>query len=195
MLYEVITNSGQCLVVLIDYDRLDIVLKGDQECVLVAKCLIDSDNQHLLDLAFRHRASIAEQTSVFQAANTPPDDGLFATVVPVNPSEHLSAVAADNHLGEAVIAAEGSVLPVWAGVDNSAADQLLLHLHENFTRDDGFMAVLYIVLRNDTVVLDPLLCNRITSYNVCYTKLLRMSGCLSAAAMVNALFGEDMGPL
>jgi hypothetical protein len=36
-----------------------------------------------------------------------------------------------------VVAAECSGLSVRAGVDDTAADKLLLHLHENFTRDDG----------------------------------------------------------
>ena len=60
-----------------------------------------------------------------------------------------------------MIAAEGPFLPARAGVDNSAADKFFLHLHKNFTRDDGFMAVLYIVLRNNTVVLNPLFCKKI----------------------------------
>ena len=38
----------------------------------------------MLDGALQYRASIAEQTGVFQAADAPPDDGLLATVVPVN---------------------------------------------------------------------------------------------------------------
>jgi hypothetical protein len=75
--------------------------------------------------------------------------------------EDFTAVAADDYLSEAVVATEGSGLSVRACVHNTTADKLFLHLHENFTRDDGFMAVLYIVLRNDTVVLDPLLCKKI----------------------------------
>ena len=41
-------------------------------------------------------------------------------------------------------------------MDNSASYQFFLHLHENFTWDDGFMAVFHIVLRNNAIVLDPL---------------------------------------
>ena len=69
----------------------------------------------------------------------------------MNPAEHFTAVAADNYLSKDVVAAESSGLSVRACVYNTAADKLFLHLHENFTRDDGFMAVLYIVLRNNTV--------------------------------------------
>ena len=80
----------------------------------------------------------------------------LATVIPVYPTEHLAAVTTDNHLSETVVAAESSVFPIRAGVDNSAADKLLLHLHENFTRDDGFMAVFNIVLWNKAVIFNPL---------------------------------------
>jgi hypothetical protein len=79
----------------------------------------------------------------------------------VHPAEHFTAVAAEDYLRKAVIAAEGSGLAIRTCVNNTAADKLFLHLHENFTRDDCFMAVLYIVLRNDTVVLDPLFCKKI----------------------------------
>ena len=46
-------------------------------------------------------------------------------------------------------------------MDNASADKLLLHLHEYFTRNNGFVAVFYIILRNDTVVLDPLFCKEV----------------------------------
>jgi hypothetical protein len=36
-----------------------------------------------------------------------------------------------------VIAAKGSGLSIRAGVDDSSADKFLLHLHENFTRDNS----------------------------------------------------------
>ena len=82
------------------------------------------------------------------------------------PAKNLTAFAADNYLSKDVVAAEGSGLSVRAGVDDTAADKLLLHLHENFTRDDGFMAIFYIILRNDTVVLDPLFCEEVN--RVCF---------------------------
>ena len=112
----------------------------------------------MLNGAFQHRAGIAEQASVLQSADAPPDDGFLATVVPVHPTEDFTAVAADDYLSEAVVAAEGSGFSVRAGVDDAAADKFLLHLHEDFTRDNGFMRAFYIILRNDTVVLDPLFC-------------------------------------
>ena len=115
----------------------------------------------MLDGVFQHRAGIAEQTGVFQSADAPPDDRLFASVIPMHPAKNLAAVAADNYLSKAVIAAEGSGLSVRTGVDNASADKLLLHLHEYFTRNNGFVAVFYIILRNDTVVLDPLFCKEV----------------------------------
>ena len=52
-------------------------------------------------------------------------------------------------------AAKSSVLTIWAGVDDAASDLFLLRLHENFTRNDGLMAVFYIILWNDAMVLYP----------------------------------------
>ncbi|MPM36341.1 hypothetical protein SDC9_82936 [bioreactor metagenome] len=49
-------------------------------------------------------------------------------------------------------AAEGPVLTARAGVDDAALDEFLLHPHENFTRDNGLVAVFHIILRNDTMV-------------------------------------------
>jgi hypothetical protein len=60
------------------------------------------------------------------------------------PTEHFAAVAAENHLGEAMVATPGSVLPIRAGVDYAATDKFFLHLHENFTRDNGLMGVPFI---------------------------------------------------
>ena len=76
----------------------------------------------------------------------------------MHPAKNLTAFAADDYLSKDVVAAKCSGLSVRAGVDNTAADKLLLHLHENFTRDDGLMRPFYIILRNDAVVLDSLFC-------------------------------------
>jgi hypothetical protein len=55
-----------------------------------------------------------------------------------------------------VAAAEDPVLPIRAGVDDATARQFLLHLHKNFTRNDGFVAVFHVILRHKAVVLDTL---------------------------------------
>ena len=52
------------------------------------------------------------------------------------PAKNLTAFTADDYLSKHVVAAKGSGLSVWACVHNTAADELFLHLHENFTRDD-----------------------------------------------------------
>ena len=110
----------------------------------------------MLDCAFKYCASIAEQTGVLQPTNAAPDDGFLSSVVPMYSAKNLTAFATDDYLSKAVVAAESSGLTVRAGVDDSAADKFLLHLHEDFTRDGGFMAVFYIILGNDAVILDSL---------------------------------------
>jgi hypothetical protein len=59
----------------------------------------------------------------------------------MHPAKNLTAFAADDYLSKDVVAAECSGLAVRACVHNATADELFLHLHENFTRDDGFMGV------------------------------------------------------
>jgi hypothetical protein len=43
--------------------------------------LINCGDQNLLDVAFQDCAGVAEQAGVFQAADTPPDDGFLPTVL------------------------------------------------------------------------------------------------------------------
>ena len=79
----------------------------------------------------------------------------------MDPPEHLTAAATDNHVRETVNATEGPVLAVRAGMDDAALDELFLHLHEYFTRDNGFVAIFYIILRYDAVVLYSSLCEEV----------------------------------
>ena len=58
-------------------------------------------------------------------------------------------------------AAEGPVLAIRAGMDDAALDELFLHLHEYFTRDNGFVAIFYIILRYNAVVLYSSLCEEV----------------------------------
>lgn len=71
-------------------------------------------------------------------------------------AEHLTAVAADNHLSEAVVDAKTALLAVFTEMDTATSYQFFLNLHKNFTRDNGFVAIFHIVLRDKAVVLDPL---------------------------------------
>ena len=48
-------------------------------------------------------------------------------------------------------------------MNNAASNQFFLYLHENFTRDDGFMAIFHIVLRDKAVILNALLCKKVNS--------------------------------
>ena len=51
-------------------------------------------------------------------------------------------------------------------MDDAAADELLLHLHEEFTRDDGLMAVFHIILRHDAMILYSCLCEKVS--RICF---------------------------
>jgi hypothetical protein len=46
-------------------------------------------------------------------------------------------------------------------MNQPTAHQLLLHLHENLTRDNGFVAVFHVILRDDSLVFDARFCEEI----------------------------------
>ena len=79
----------------------------------------------------------------------------------MNSTKDFSALSAYDHIRKAVVTAEATLFAVLAEMNTATTNQFLLHLHEDFSRDNRLMAVLYIVLRNDTVVLDPLFCKKI----------------------------------
>ena len=55
-----------------------------------------------------------------------------------------------------MVAAEVALFAVLTEMNTSASDQLLLHLHEDFSWNDRLVAVLHIVLWHKTVILDAL---------------------------------------
>jgi len=46
----------------------------------------------------------------------------------MHPAKNLTAFSTEDYLSKDVVAAKGSGLSVWTGMDNSAADKLFLHL-------------------------------------------------------------------
>ena len=93
----------------------------------------------------------------FQATDAAPDYRFAAVIVPVDSPVKLTAFAADNDLCEAVIAGVGTFPAGWAFMYYPAADKLFLYLHEQLFRNNCFVVILDIVLRNRAVVLDALL--------------------------------------
>lgn len=60
-----------------------------------------------------------------------------------------------------MVTAVSPLFTIWTGVDNPPSNQFLLDLHENFTRDDGLMAIFHVVLGDKAVVLDSFLCEEV----------------------------------
>ena len=60
-----------------------------------------------------------------------------------------------------MIAAVGAFPSIGAGVNHPSANQLLLYPEEDFLRNNGFMVALHIVLRNNAVILDAGLVQKI----------------------------------
>ena len=93
------------------------------------------------------------KASSFKPADAAPYYGFATVVVPVNSSEHFTAVAANDYLGEAVVAAITAFLTIGAGLNNSSAHQFFLHSHVYFFWNNGFMVTFNIILWNNAGVL------------------------------------------
>ena len=69
-------------------------------------------------------------------------------------SEHFTAIATNDNLRKAVIAAVASFLSVGTGLDYSPTYQFFLHAHVNFSWNNRFMVSFNIILRNNAGVLN-----------------------------------------
>lgn len=72
----------------------------------------------------------------------------------MEPVEHFSALAADNHLGEAMVAAVTSLFVVGAGFAHSSTDKLFLDLRVDILWNNRFVIAFHIVLGHDAIILD-----------------------------------------
>ena len=119
--------------------------------------LIDSLNNHFLQVLFIDRPGMADVAGGLQPAAASPDDGFAATVVPVNAPEEFTAFTAENHLGKTVIAGVAAPFTILSGMHKPSSCKLLLHQKEDVLRNDRFVVALHVVLRDSAVVLDALL--------------------------------------
>ena len=69
-------------------------------------------------------------------------------------SEHFTAFAENDDLGEAVIATVASFFAIVTGFYHSSADKFFLYLLVNVLRNNGFVIAFYIVLWNKTVIFN-----------------------------------------
>lgn len=81
--------------------RGDVCPQRLQEIILLAKHPVDGVDHHLFQKRFIDRPVVAGVAGGFQAAAAPPDDGLAASVVPVDTPVKL---ATENDLCETVLA-------------------------------------------------------------------------------------------
>ena len=125
--------------------------------ILLAKHPVDGVDHHLLKKCFIDRSAMAGVACSLQAAAAPPDDGLAASVVPVDTPVEFTALAAENDLCKTVLARVAAPFAVIAGMDHAPANQLLLHQQEDVLRDDSLVIALHIVLWDGAVILDALL--------------------------------------
>lgn len=88
-----------------------------------------------------------------QVAQTAPDDVLTSAIIPVQPLVDFLTLRAKNDLRKSVIGAE----PAFSAVLGAPPRHFLLHSQKYILRNDRFMVVLNVVLRQSAVVLATLL--------------------------------------
>ena len=121
-------------------------------CSLRTQHFVQGFQNDLFQFFFIDCPCIADLTTLFQPAGTPPDNGTAAVVIPVDTLEHLTAITADHHLRKAVRAAVHPLFTSGACLHIPAAYQFFLHLHVEFLGDNGLMVIFYIILRCDAVI-------------------------------------------
>lgn len=87
----------------------------------VTKQLIQGSENNFLQVKFVYGSGMAFKAGGFKPADAAPDDGFAAVVVPMNSSEHFTAVTTNDYLREAMIAAVAAFLSVGAGFNNMSA--------------------------------------------------------------------------
>lgn len=120
----------------------------------VAEHLIDGFDNGILKNQLIDGSSVAFKPGGFQPADAAPDNGLDASIVPVESSEHFTAFTANDDLGEAVIATVASFFAIGTGFYHSPADQFFLYQQVNVFRNNGFVVAFYIVLWNKPVIFN-----------------------------------------
>ena len=136
-------------------DHCDVLLELALVSFPVAQQLVQGGNYNPLQLQLIDGPRMAFMPGRLQPADAPPDNGFAAAIVPMDSPELFTALAADNHLGKAMVAAICVLLPVRAGLYRASPNQFFLHPHENVSRNDGLMVVLHIILRDNAVVFHP----------------------------------------
>lgn len=96
----------------------------------------------------------------------PPYGRMLPSVVPCNPAVDFPALRAVYDARQGVLAAVNPFLSFLPTMEVRSPRHFLLHPHVNLTGNDRFMAVLPIILRNDSVVLHSFLVEKIRSISL-----------------------------
>lgn len=148
------------------YSFCDVLLYLPEETVAIGEYPIEGLDRDLWQWVFLDGSADAVHGSAagFKAADASPDDALAAVVIPVDAPVELVAFSADDHLREAVVAGVDALLAVRPSVNLPASHKLRLHLHEDFLRNDGFIVIFHIVLRQGTGVAYAFLGEKVRGY-------------------------------
>lgn len=92
------------------------------------------------------------KTGSFKPADVALDYGFATVVVLEDSSEYFTAIAANDYLREAVVAAITTFLTIDAGLNNSYAHKLFLHSHLDIFWNNSFLVAFNVILKNNTSV-------------------------------------------
>lgn len=148
------------------YRFCDVLLHLPEETVAIGEYPIEGLDRDLLQQVFLDgpAGAVHDGAAGFKAADASPDDTFAAVVIPVDSPVELATFSADNDLGGAVVVGVDALLTVRPSVNLPASNKLRLHLHEDFLRNDGFMVIFHIVLRQGTGVAYAFLGEEVRGY-------------------------------
>lgn len=110
---------------------------------------------------FLYRIGIAGSRTVFHPGAATPHGGMFASVVPCDSTENVTALGAVHDAGKCILATVNTLFSFLPAVKVGTSYHLFLNLHIKVAGDNGFVAVLYIILRNNAVIRHTLFLQKI----------------------------------
>ena len=129
--------------------------------VLLAERPVNGIDYHLFQKRFIDCPVVAGVAGGLQAAAAPPDDGLAASVVPVDAPEDVATVATDDEVGKGVAGRIAAFLSVSRTATILTFEHFLLGSIEKVLGDNGLVMIFNIILRHLARILDSALSQKV----------------------------------
>ena len=129
--------------------------------VLLAEHPVNGIDYHLFQKRFIDCPVVAGVAGGLQAAAAPTDDGLAASVVPVDTAEDVATVATDDEVGKGVAGRIAAFLSVSRTATILTFEHFLLGSIEKVLGDNGLVMIFNIILRHLARILDSALSQKV----------------------------------